>query len=266
MVYIFKFLTVSDIFKFRFLSRASNSLFFSVGKEFGVDFLIENSKKIFDTEEYYDCLKYFFVTELMKEIKDRFSFVDLLFIRYCLENFLRMTTISNTLNHLFYCKRSFFGANNCRLCSRIFIKKDILSFPNFTILTKDSIMKEYDFNFFWVDENQKDIINSDMKRCLNTVVIQKSTDFLIYFVEIQGRYYCNFFKCLSDTLNVNKANKVYLLERSSKLFNSYLCYLLRLVNFNSLNSLFMQIDVNQFKYLKVINKKYKDYLKNKYEN
>lgn len=269
-VYIFKFLTISDIFKFKFLSKASNSLYFSVGAEFGVDFLVDNAKKIFDPKEYYNCLKYFFVTKLVDRLKEKFNFVDLLFIRYSLENFLRMTTISNTLKHLFYCPRSFFAASDCKLCSRLFIKKNMLvfPFPNFTILNRETVIleKKYDFNFFWVDENQKDIINSDMKRCLNNVVIQESTDFLVYFIEIQGRYYCNFFKCLSDFLPVNKAEKIYLLEFSSELFNSYLCYILRHINLTGLKSIFEQVNVNQFPYLKVINKKYKEYLKDKYES
>ena len=267
-LYVFKFLTISEILKFRFLSKACNSLYFNIGFEYGVDFLVKNSKMIFDTNQYYDCLKYFFVTELVEGVKDKFSFCDRLFIRYSLENFLRMTTISNTLYHLFYCPRSFFASNNCKLCSRIFIKKNMLFYPNFKILDSDTIIskKKYEFNFFWVDSNQKDIINSDIKRCLNTVVIQDSTDFLLYFIEIQGRYYCNFFKCLTDFLSVEKSKKVFLLEFSSELFNSYLCYILRHVNLIAIESMFQQVEVNQFKYLKVINKKYKEYLKEKYES
>ena len=268
--YIFSFLTIRDIFKFKFLSRKANSLYFFLGKKIGVTFLIESSKKIFNPEKYYNCQKYFFVSELMNELSGRLSFTDLLFIRYSLENFLRMATISNTLQHLFYCKRSFFARNDCKICSRLFIKSDKLpnSFPNLTILNKDKIIseKKYDFNFFFENNEQKTIINSNMVRCIDNVVIQDATDFLVYFIEIQARYYCNFFICLSNYILVERSEKNFLLEFSSKLFNSYLNYILRHVDLNALKNIFDDIDINQFPYFKVINRKYKEYLKIKYES
>ena len=266
--YIFNFLSIQDIFKFKFLSKISNSLYFKIGYNRGIDFLIENSKMIFDVNEYYSFIKYFFAEEFLKRINKEFNFCDQLFIKYCLENFLRMTTISNTLFHLFYCPRSFFASSDCKLCSRIYLKKDLLvyPFPNLRYLKINEYTSQYDFNYFWSDENQKEIINSDIKRCLNISVIQHSSDFLPLFVEIQGRYYCNFFKCLTDFLDVKLSQKKIVLELSSKLFNSYICYILRHVNLVAVESMFQQIEVNQFKYLKVINKKYKEYLKEKYEN
>ena len=268
--YIFTFLTIKDIFKFKFLSRRSNSLYFFLGKKFGVTFLIESSKKIFNPKIYYNCQKYFFVNELMNELRDRFSFTDLLFIRYSLENFLRNATISNTLKHLFYCKRSFFAQSNCKLCSRLFIRSNKLpnSFPNLTILNRDKIIseKKYEFNFFWENKEQKDIINSNMARCIDNVVIQDATDFLVYFIEIQARYYCNFFICLSRFLLVETSEKNFLLEYSSKLFDCYLNYILKHVDLDAFKNIFDEIDINQFPYFKVINRKYKEYLKIKYES
>ena len=268
--YIFTFLTIHDIFKFKFLSRRANSLYFSLGRKIGVGFLIESSKKIFNPKEYYNCQKYFFVCELMNELKDRFDFTDLLFIRYSLENFLRMATISNTLKHLFYCKRSFFARNECKLCSRLFIRSNILlnSFPNLTILNKDSIIseKKYEFHFFWDNKEQKDIINSNMTRCIDNVVIQDGTDFLVYFIEIQARYYSNFVICLSNFISVERSEKIFLLTFSSKLFDSYLNYILRHVDLNAFKNIFDEVDINQFPYFKVVNRKYKEYLKLKYES
>ena len=267
--YIFTFLTIHDIFKFKFLSRRANSLYFSFGRQFGINFLIESSKKIFNPKEYYNCQKYFFVYELMNMLRDKFNFTDLLFIRYSLENFLRMATISNTLKHLFYCKRSFFARNDCRLCSRLFIKSDILLplFPNLKSLTNTIISeKKYDFNFFWENEEQKDIINSSIKRCLDIVVIQDGNDFLVYFIEIQVRYYSNFFICLSKFISAEKDEKIFLLKFSSKLFDSYLNYILRKVDLDAFKNIFDEIDINQFPYFKVINRKYKEYLKLKYES
>ena len=268
--YIFTFLTIKDIFKFKFLSRRSNSLYFFIGKKIGVTFLIESSKKIFNPQVYYNCQKYFFVNELVKELRGRFSFTDLLFIRYSLEIFLRMTTISNTLLHLFYCKRSFFAKNDCKFCSRLFVTSSELpnSFPNLTILNRNEIIseKKYNFNFFWENNEQKDVINSNMARCIDNVVIQDATDFLVYFIEIQARYYCNFFISLSRLLLVERSEKNFLLEYSSKLFDSYLNYILKHVDLDAFKNIFDEIDINQFPYFKVINRKYKEYLKIKYES
>ena len=206
----------------------------------------------------------------MNELRDRFSFTDLLFIRYSLENFLRNATISNTLKHLFYCKRSFFARNNCKLCSRIFIRSNLLlkSFPNLTILNRDSIIseKKYEFHFFWDNKEQKDIINSNMARCIDNVVIQDSTDFLVYFIEIQARYYTNFFICLSNFISVERSEKIFLLTYSSKLFDSYLNYILKHIDLDAFKNIFDEVDIDQFPYFKVINRKYKENLKLKYES
>ena len=105
-----------------------------------------------------------------------------------------------------------------------------------------------------------------MVRCIDNVVIQDATDFLVYFIEIQARYYCNFFICLSNYILVERSEKNFLLEFSSKLFNSYLNYILRHVDLNALKNIFDDIDINQFPYFKVINRKYKEYLKIKYES
>ena len=266
---IFKFLVVHDVCKFRFLSKRGNSIYFFIRKEFGFDLLIDTAKKIFDVEEYYETLKIQFVEVLCRQVKERFEFSTYLLIRYSLENFLRMTTISNTFLHLFHCPRSFFSKNNCLLCSRLFVKTEIDYRIDFSILSeKGNIIsqKDYDFHFLGDNKQQKDIINSDLKRCLNMAVIQDGCDFLLYFFEIQGRYFFNFFKCLVDVCSMNKQNRLYFMELSTNLFNSFLCYILRRVNLKSLNEFFEELEIRQFKHLRVINKKYKEYLRKKYES
>ena len=265
---IFRFLTLSDVCKFKFLSKRSNSIYFSIGRDLGLNFLVDNAKKIFNVDEYYETMKVFFVEELYRQIKSKLNFSTRVFLRYCLENFLRMTTISNTLLHLFYCPRSFFAKSDCLLCSRLFVK-DVDFKVDFSVLKKkDTIIsiKDYNFNFFWDNKKQKDIINSDLKRCLNTVVIQDRFDLLFYFIEIQGRYYSNFFKCLAELCLLNKPQQFHLITLSNELFDNFICYILRHVNLKCLNDLFEEVEINQFKNLKVINKKYKEYLKNKYES
>ena len=268
-ILIFQFLTILDICKFRYLSRRGNSLYFLIGRNFNLNFLIDNSKKIFCIEEYYDTLKNQFVSQLSKHLKVKFPFPTYLFMRYCLENFLRMATVSNTLLHLFYCPRSFFAKSNCLLCKRLFLRKDLIVSIEFDSLLKANTViseKDYDFKYFWDNEHQRNVICSDMKRCLNVLVIQDSIDLLLQFIEIQGRYFNNFFHTLAGLCSIKKSEKIYLINLSANLFDNFLCYVLRHVRLNYLNDLFEDISKNQFKYLRVINQKYKDKLKKKYES
>ena len=268
-IIIFQFLTISDICKFIFLSRRANSLYFFIGRNFNLQFLINNSKKIFDVEEYYETVKNQFVIQLSEHLKVKFPFATYLFMRYCLENFLRMATVSNTLLHLFYCPRSFFAKSNCLLCTRLILKGDLLVEIKFSSLSKKDTCifgKDYDFKYFWDNEHQRNVICSDLKRCLNVLVIQDSIDLLLQFIEIQGRYFSNFFHSLASVCTNTKSEKIYLLDLSANLFDNFLCYVLRHVKLNHLNDLFEKVDKGQFKYLRVINKKYKEKLKNKYES
>ena len=190
-------------------------------------------------------------------------------MRYCLENFLRMTTVSNTLLHLFYCPRSFFAKSDCLLCSRLIVEKDLfcsIKFPS--LLEKNTIIyeKDYDFKYFWDNTQQKDTICSDLKRCLNVLVIQDGIDILLQFLEIQGRYFSNFFHSLAEVTCITHTQRYFLISISSNCFNNFMFYILRNVKLNNLNNLFDEIEKEQFKYLKVINKKYKEKIKKKYES
>ena len=59
---IFNFLLLKDVFKFKFLSRRANSIYFLAGKELG--FLINHSKKIFDVDDYYEKFQFFFYRKI----------------------------------------------------------------------------------------------------------------------------------------------------------------------------------------------------------
>ena len=268
-IIIFHFLTIADICKFRFLSKRSNSLYFFIGKKFDLNFLIDYSKKIFDINEYYETIKNMFVIDLSQKLKTRFECSNYVFMRYCLENFLRMNTVSNTLLHLFYCPRSFFAKSNCLLCSRLIVEKDLFCNIKFSSLSeKNTIIsiKDYDFKFFWDNNQQKDTICSDLKRCLNVLVIRDNIDFLLQFLEIQGRYFGNFFQSLASVACITHTQRYFLISVSTNCFNNFFSYILSNVRLNNLNELFEEVEYGQFKYLKVINKKYKEKIKKKYES
>ena len=91
---IFKFLLLKDIFKFKFLSRRANSIYFFAGKE--LLFLINTSKKIFDVDDYYEKFQFFFIEKFAFDLKEKFSFSKYLYLRSSLEEISREMTISNT--------------------------------------------------------------------------------------------------------------------------------------------------------------------------
>ena len=150
---IFKFLLLGDVFKFKYLSKRANSIYFFVGKEKELFFLIDTAKKIFDIDDYYEKFQFFFIEKLAFDLKKKFSISKYLYVRSSLEEISREITVSNILFHLFYCPRSIFAKNECLNCSRLFLKKELeVSFENYNILSyldsDEKEIQEFEFNIF----------------------------------------------------------------------------------------------------------------------
>ena len=112
----------------------------------------------------------------------------------------------------------------------------------------------------------KKLINSNTKRCLNTFVIQYYKQFLLLILEIQFRTFSNFFHSLSKTFSNDKHERVLFMKISIYYIRKFALYTLYNINFIELNNLFKEIEYDQFEFLKVVNKKYKEELKRKYED
>ena len=215
-IIIFKFLQLKDLFNFKFLSRKANSIYFSVGKDKKLFFLIETSKEIFDVNDYYYNFKILLQEKFIFDLKRRFSFAKYLYLRSSLEEISREITISNILFHLFYCPRSSFAKNEC-ICARLFLKKELQVNADYLenlnvlpYLESDKNEFEFEFNFFWNNDLQRSVINSNVKRCLSTSIIQYDKQFLLLFLEIQIRIFMNFFHLLSKKFSNEKMKWNYL--------------------------------------------------------
>ena len=190
-----------------------------------------------------------------------------------MEEISREITISNILFHLFYCPRSIFSKSDCLNCSRLFLKKELEvsseCFENFNILSyldaDEKELQEFEFNIFWNNDQQKSVINSGIKRCLNTFIIQYSKQFLLLILEIQFRVFSKFFYSLSKTFSNEKEERILFMKLSINFVRKFALYILHSINLVDLNNLFEEIEFDQFKYLKVINKKYKEELIKKFE-
>ena len=271
---IFKFLLLGDVFKFKYLSKRANSIYFFVGKEKELFFLIDSARKIFDIDEYYEKFQFFLIEKLSFDLKKKFSFSKYLYLRSSLEEISRETTVSNTLFHLFYCPRSIFAKNECLNCSRLFLKKELEVsfeyFENFNILSyldsDEKEIQEFEFDIFWNNDQQKTVINSDIRRCLNTFIVQYNKQFLLLFLEIQFRIFSNFFHSLSKTFSNEKEERILFMKIAIYFVRKFTLYILHSIRLLDLNNLFEEIEFDQFKFLKVINRKYKEELRRKYES
>ena len=270
---IFKFLLLGDLFNFKYLSKKANSIYFCVGKEKKLFFLINAAKNIFHVNDYYNKFNFVLTEKFIVDLKKKFIFSKYLYLRSSLEEISREVTISNTLFHLFYCPRSFFSRNECLRCSRLFVKKELevsaeylenLNILSFLDTDKNEI-QEFEFNIFWSNDYQRSVINSDVKRCLNNFIIQYSEQFLLLFLEIQFRIFLNFFHVLSKDFSNEKDERVLFMKMALYFIRKFSIYIIQSIRLDDLNNLFNEIEFDQFKFLKVINNKYKEELKRRYE-
>ena len=132
--------------------------------------------------------------------------------------------------------------------------------------TDEKEIQEFQFNIFWNNDQQKTVINSDIKRCLNSFVIQYHKQFLLLILEIQFRISSNFFHSLSKTFSNEKQERILFMKIAIYYIRKFALYTLYNINFIELNNLFEEIEYDQFKFLKVINKKYKKELFDRYED
>ena len=274
-IIIFKFLDLKDLFSFKFLSRKSNSIYFSVGREKNLFFLIETSKKVFNLNNYHFNFNAILLKEFILDLKRRFTFSKYLYLRSSLEEISREITISNIFLHLFYCPRSSFAKSEC-ICARVFLKKEVEVnaeylenlniLPHLDIDENEIEMHAFEFNFFWNNDHQRSVINSNVKRCLSTFIVQYNKQFLLLFLEIQIRIFMNFFVRLSKNFSKEKDERELFLKMSLYFVRKFSIYVMNSINFSELERLFEEIGFSQFKFLKVINKKYKEELKRKYED
>ena len=175
---------------------------------------------------------------------------------------------------MFYCPRSIFAKNECLNCSRLLLKKELEVsfeyFENFNILSyldsDEKEIQEFEFDIFWNNDQQKIVINSDIRRCLNTFIVQYNKQFLLLFLEIQFRIFSNFFHSLSKTFSNEKEERILFMKLAIYFVRKFALYILHSIRLLDLNNLFEEIEFDQFKFLKVINRKYKEELRRKYES
>ena len=60
----------------------------------------------------------YFFHDLLRFFEIKFDFSTYLFLKFSFEDLKNQITISNCLNHLFFCPRSFYAKNDCLNCSR----------------------------------------------------------------------------------------------------------------------------------------------------
>ena len=175
--------------------------------------------------------------------------------------------------HLFYCPRSIFSRNECLRCSRLYVKKELEVtaeyLKNLDILSyfesDEKEIQDFEFTIFWNNDYQRTVINSDIKRCLDTFIIEYSKQFLLLILEIQFRIFMNFFHSLSKSFSKKEDERVLFMKMALYFIRKFSIFVLKSIRLADLNNLFDEIEFDQFKFLKVINNKYKEELIRRYE-
>ena len=277
-VKIMTFLFLHDIFKLKVLSRRFNEVFF-LNKE--VRNFIELSKKIFCVDDYYNKLIFFLKKKLLMRVKKRWDHSTFLFLNYSVEEIINECTISNCLLHLFDCPRSIFARNNCLYCSRTFVKHDIFILNNFNSIVgfgfEDyfkidhlnenvwAIIKDFKFNLFFASSYQSEVINSDRSRCLDLRIIHTHEEFALLFFDTQVRIFINFFYRLSEDIANYKERRCFI-EKSFSFTLKFLIHCAENIKISAFDDFYKTIEHSQFQFMQVINKKYIETCKKKYED
>ena len=139
----------------------------------------------------------YFFRELLSFFEVKFDNVTYLFLKFSFEDLKNQITISNCLNHLFFCPRSFYAKNDCLNCSRAYIKSQIIrpkifncicdfkfnSFFNLAGLSPTSldILTQFKIIVFFDSIDEYSIINSIRPRCLNTMIFQDHLHLVLVF-------------------------------------------------------------------------------------
>ena len=157
-------------------------------------YLTEKSCKIFDVNEYYSMFLYFF-DDLLRIFKMKFDFSTYLFLKCSFEDLKNQITISNCLNHLFFCPRNIYAKNDCLNCSRVYIESQIIHPKNyysmsdfkfksyFNLVSSRSldILKQFKILVFLDSFDEYSVINSNRTRCLNTMIFQDHLHLVLVF-------------------------------------------------------------------------------------
>ena len=223
--------------------------------------------------DYYNNFQFFLTEKFIVDLKRKYSFSKYLYLRSSLEEISREITISNVLFHLFYCPRSIFSRNECLRCSRLYVKKELEVtaeyLKNLDILSyfesDEKEIQDFEFTIFWNNDHQRSVINSDIKRCLDTFIIEYSKQFLLLILEIQFRIFMNFFHSLSKSFSKKEDERVLFMKMALYFIRKFSIFVLKSIRLADLNNLFDEIEFDQFKFLKVINNKYKEELIRRYE-
>ena len=225
--------------------------------------------------DYYYNFNLLLQEKFIVDLKRKFTFSKYLYLRSSLEEISREITISNIFFHLFYCPRSSFAKNEC-ICARLFLKKELevnaeylenLNILPYLEIDENEIeMHEFEFNFFWNNDLQRSVINSNVKRCLSTSIVQYDKQFLLLFLEIQIRIFMNFFHLLSKNFSNEKDERELFMKISLYFVRKFSIYVINSMKLSELNKLFEEIEFGQFEFLNVINEKYKEELIRKYED
>ena len=215
----------------------------------------------------------------------KFDKTTFLLLKYSLDDLKNLFMISNCFYHLFSCPRSVFARNDCVYCSRLFISEnnqpknfnciDDFNFNIFfkTFITRKlssaslNVLKRYRIIVFFKSLDELSTINSDRKRCLNTILIQDYIHLVLLFFEIQLKILLNFFYNVVKDKYIKAKDEIrFFLEQCFGFTFDFVTYCIGRVKISFFEEIFDEFDYadSRSDIIKVINKKYIEYCDRKY--
>ena len=170
------------------------------------------SHEIFDTNKLYKLFIDLYNNFLFNDkFKWYFDHETCCYLRYCLKPVKNLFLCSNVLMHFFNCPRSNYAVNNCKQCSRLFVRSDStdflaslelrynLIFVNCAFFDsvqpffKESFITRFNLNIAYKSHKHYKAIMSDQKRCLELSVFNSPCDIIVKCCEVLVRIYANYF-------------------------------------------------------------------------
>ena len=274
-------LTEVDLNRIKFLNKTFYSLIFHFSKR--ISFYRDFSNKFFDSIEYYEKFNEY-LQDFIDKLRIKVDFSSFLYFYYRISLLKDIFLSSNVIYHLFNCPRSYFIRSYCKDCCVCYstkIKQPSFISDGYFFLDSNFIYELHELRYkryfkikiFYRNFDEKEVVESDIRRCLTFKVFKSKHDIYIAFVEVLSRILFNSFYSIVEDFEEKEDSEIFIslfhdfYEKFIKFFNEAtfgksffrkIFHEFELINYNT-----DFIKIINDKYLNIVLEKRKQYDKNK---
>ena len=175
---------------------------------------------------------------------------------------------------MFNCPRSNYLNNVCRDCSRIYSEfkpddDDFFLLKSYFDSDETYEKQEYILNFkmkiFYDNIEQKNVLESNLKRCLTLKIFRSSFDIYICFLEVLSRILFHSFYSITDENFFDKDCETYI-SLFHEFYKDFMIEINKNLKKNLFKKIFLEFEINKdynSNFIRILNQKYIDVIKNK---